>query len=137
MITAWRLIFSVAIAVFALVSEQAGDHVVLGAVEAPEVDKLANHESHDGPEAADVRNQVKQRVTAPRVDLQIQVTLNRDLKLGSIFVLVTAIGLFFESENAGLFLLGQVRKIEKVVLEEQFSLGDHKRLGYWHESVDA
>lgn len=133
----WLLIFRTAIAISALVSEETGDHVVLRAVEAPVVDKLADHKRHDGPEATNIRNQVEYCVAAPRVDLQIQVTLKRDLKLGSIFFLLTLIGLFFESKYVVLLFHGQVCKVEKVILEDQLGLGDHKRLDDRHERVDS
>ena len=116
------LISRTAILIFALVSEETGDHVVLRAVEAPVVDKLADHKSHDGPKAPNIRNQVEQCVAASRVDLQVQVTLKRDLKLGSILFLLALIRLFFESEYVVLLLHGQICKVEQLVLEDQLSL---------------
>lgn len=116
------LIFRTAILIFALVSEETGDHVVLRAVEAPVVNKLADHKSHDGPKASNIRNQVEQCVAASRVDLQVQVTLKRDLKLGSILFLLALIRLFFESEYVVLLLHGQICKVEQLVLEDQLSL---------------
>ena len=47
-----------------LVGVEARHHVVLGAVEAPVVDELADDEHQDGSQPADIRNQIKNGVAA-------------------------------------------------------------------------
>ena len=121
----------------ALVGEEPRDHVVLGTVEAPIVDKLTDDESQDGAKTTHVCDQIEYGVTASRVNLQVPVALYRDFKLSGVVLLVAPVWKLYKVKDSIVALLSELSEVEKFVLQDQLRLRDHEGLGHGLVRVNA
>ena len=94
----------------------------MGVVEAPVAHQVGASEADDCSKTSHVCDPVQYGVPAPLDYIQVRIVLEREVELGSIFLLIAVALSLPDVEDCLVHLLGEVCKVEDTVLQDQVSL---------------